>query len=459
MAMDKDYILNNVEQISAQDLANAIQQGLVTLQELKETDELDASKRKAIQKILSAADQECEQAWEQCKNGDETQLRDFINKYQASKYADEAQIRIDQLQRKKENAIYEHQNILNRIRLNPNTYSPAEIINFLDDGTVTRCELVNKCGIPDSAIDSAKDIIEKNITVNLELGLTPESIPEGYTEVYFWGGPGSGKTCALGAVLQMAEYKECLTIAAGPGCKYATQLKNIFTHDNIANDFLPAPSPVESTQYLPFTLQLPKEKRSRSVSLIELSGEIFECFFWKNADTQLPTASHENTFNSLIRFLASKNRKLHFFFIDAGRDNKRDQRGLTQGDYLQATATYFTKHQLFDKTTDAIFIVLTKSDLLVDESGNHVPEEKRIEYAKKYLKEQRYGSFVNALKHICEEFSINGGRLTVEPFTLGKVYFQQICNFDGTTASHLVDILLERIPGDKNNNILKFFNA
>ena len=194
MAMDKDYILNNVEQISAQDLANAIQQGLVTLQELKETDELDASKRKAIQKILSAADQECEQAWEQCKNGDETQLRDFINKYQASKYADEAQIRIDQLQRKKENAIYEHQNILNRIRLNPNTYSPAEIINFLDDGTVTRCELVNKCGIPDSAIDSAKDIIEKNITVNLELGLTPESIPEGYTEVYFWGGPGSGKT-------------------------------------------------------------------------------------------------------------------------------------------------------------------------------------------------------------------------------------------------------------------------
>lgn len=455
MAMDKDYILSNVEQISAQDLANAIQQGLVTLQELKETDELDASKRKAIQKILSAADQECEQAWDQCKNGDESQLKDFINKYPACQHAIDAQMRIDQLERMKENAIYEHQNILDSIRLNPNTYSPAEIINFLENGTVTRNELVNVCGIPDSAIDNIRNIV----SVNLNLGQTPESIPDGYTEVYFWGGPGSGKTCALGAVLQMAEYRECLTIATGPGYNYATQLKNIFTHDNVANDYLPAPSPVDTTQYLPFTLQLPKEKRSRSVSLIELSGEIFECFYWKNAGLRLPTESHENTFNSLNRFLASKNKKLHFFFIDAGRDNRRDQRGLTQGDYLQATATYFSGHQLFDKTTDAIYIVLTKSDLLVDESGNHVPEEKRIEYAKKYLQEQRYGSFINALKHICKEFSINGGRLTVEPFTLGKVYFQQICNFDGRTASHLVDILLERIPGDKNNNILKFFNA
>lgn len=452
--MEKEYILNNVAELSAQQLADAINEGLVTLEELRETDELDATKRKAIQKLLHAGEAEAEVAWESANVGGESALNDFIAKYPSSPHVEEARELIEKERRKKETQQSEHQRILDRIRINPNTYSPGEIVNFIDTGTITRSELIDICDIPASAIDNINSITP----VNLNLGVTPESIPEGYTEVYFWGGPGSGKTCALGAVLQMAEYRECLTIATGPGYNYATQLKNIFSHDNLANDYLPSPSPVESTQYLPFSLQLPREKRSRSVSLIELSGEIFECFYWKNAGLRLPTESHENTFQSLNRFLSSKNRKLHFFFIDAGRDNRRDQRGLTQADYLQASATYFQGHQLFDKTTDAIYIVLTKSDLLVDENGNHVQPERWVEYAKKYLRDQRYGAFVNVLKNICNQYSINGGRLTVEPFSLGKVYFQQICNFDGMSASRLVDILLERVSGTKKS-IIDIFNA
>ena len=429
--MDKDYILNNVAELDAQQLAEAIQAGVVSLQELRDTDDLDATKRRAITRIISAVGQEAENAWAEASTGSESQLQEYIQKFPSSPHVAEAIELIAQRQRMRENVVYEHQRILERIRLNPNTYSPAEILNFIENGTITRSELTDKCGIPISAIDNLRNIA----AVNLNLGDTPSSIPEGYTEVYFWGGPGSGKTCALGAVLQMAEFRECLTIATGPGYNYATQLKNIFSHDNVANDYLPAPSPVESTQYLPFSLRLPKEKKSRSVSLIELSGEIFECFYWKNAGQRLPTESHENTFRSLNSFLASKNRKLHFFFIDAGRDNRRDQRGLY-----------------------AIYVVLTKSDLLVDEDGNHVSEERRLEYAKRYLRDQRYGSFITALKNICDEYSINGGKLTLEPFSLGKVYFQQICNFDGTSASRLVDILLDRIPGTKKS-ILDFFNA
>ena len=454
--MDKEYILSNVADLSAQQLADAIQAGVVTLQDLQETEELDATKRKAITRIISAVGQEAEQAWNAVNKNSKEQLSDFVNNYPSSSHAGEAQSLIDQLTRRAINREYERRQILENIRLNPNTYSPAEILNYIEDGTITRDELTEVCAIPLSAIENLRNIA----SVDLNLGATPESIPEGYTEVYFWGGPGSGKTCALGAILQMAEYRECLTIATGPGYNYATQLKNIFSHDNVANDYLPSPSPVESTQYLPFSLKLPKEKKSRSISLIELSGEIFECFYWKNAGLRLPTQSHENTFNSLNSFLLSKNRKLHFFFIDAGRDNRRDQRGLTQGDYLQATATYFQGHQLFDKTTDAIYVVLTKSDLLVDESGNHVSDnyEDRVSYAIRYLRDQRYGAFITALKSICANYGINGGRLTVEPFSLGKVYFQQICNFDGTSASRLVDILLDRVPGTRKS-ILDFFNA
>ncbi len=454
--MDKEYILNNVSELSALQLAQIIQAGIVTLQELRDTDELDATKRKAVTKIISAADQEAEQTWGSVNKENEAQLLDFIQKYPTNQHVAEAEDLINRAKCREENRKNEHRQILERIRLNPNTYSPTEILNYIDNGTISRNELTSVCDIPMSAIDNLRNISP----LDLNLGATPESIPEGYTEVYFWGGPGSGKTCALGAVLQMAEYRGCLTIASGPGYNYATQLKNIFSHDNVANDYLPSPSPVETTQYLPFSLQLPKEKKSRSVSLIEISGEIFECFYWKTAGLRLPTKSHENTFNTLNTFLASKNKKIHFFFIDAGRDNRRDQRGLTQGDYLQATATYFRGHQLFDKTTDAIYVVLTKSDLLIDDSGNHVADDyaERIKYAKKYLEDQRYGAFINVLKNICREYSINGGKLTVEPFSLGKVYFQQICNFEGTSASRIVDILLERVPGTKKS-ILDFFNA
>lgn len=43
---------------------------------------------------------------------------------------------------------------------------------------------------------------------NVESSL-PDSIPDEFTEVYFWGIPASGKTCALGGILSAAkEYAE-----------------------------------------------------------------------------------------------------------------------------------------------------------------------------------------------------------------------------------------------------------
>lgn len=255
----------------------------------------------------------------------------------------------------------------------------------------------------------------------------------------------------------MAEKKGYLNIAPGPGNRYATQIKNIFSDDGAANDFLPAPSPVETTQYLPFTLKDPNESKSRSVSLIELSGEVFLCFAHKIAGEQLPTKSHENTFNSLNNFLKSNNRKLHFFFIDFDRENKPDDNGMKQSDYLAAASTYFQKNAVFGKTTDAIYVVLTKSDLMLDESGNPIPKDKIIEYAKKHLIGHNYLAFINTLKDNCKKHSINGGKLTVEPFSLGKVYFRDICDFEGTAAANVVEILMKRIAGTKKS-ILDVFN-
>ncbi len=462
--MDKQDIFDHMDDFSAEQLASFIKQGIVTLNELRQTENLEHSKRVAITRFLKADEQEQQRAqaerakidddsWEVVRYGYELVLIDWINNNPDNRHIQEAKDRVKFLLEEREKIKNQKQGILEIIRRNPNKYSAKEIREFLNKGTISENELRDFCNIPQSAINNLNNI--KAPTLNL--GTTPDSIPDGYTEVYFWGYMGSGKTCALGAILHMADKKGYLNIAAGSGNRYATQLKNIFSDDGVANDFLPAPSPVETTQYLPFTLNNPNERKSRSVSLIELSGEVFLCFAHKNAEEPFPTQSHENTFNSLNNFLKSNNRKVHFFFIDFDRENKPDNSGIKQSDYLAAAANYFTNNDIFGKKTDAIYVVLTKSDLMLDDSGNPIPKDKSIEYAKKHLSGQNYSSFINTLKKNCIKNSINGGKLTVEPFSLGKVYFRDICDFDGYAAANIVDILMDRIAGT-SKSILDVFN-
>lgn len=449
--MQRNILLANVASLTAEQLFDEIKRGNVTLDELNNTGNLDLRKRSKIISLQQQLDSIDNDDWERAKYGNETLLYDYITKHPAGKYVTEAKQKIDYLDQQRASARAQKQTILNNLQRNPNTYGPAKIIEFLGNA-INESDLLN-CNIPESAIDNLHNIV----TPKLELGQTPTEIPSGFTEVYFWGATGSGKTCALGAVLQMAKQKGYLNIATGPGYRYAHQLMNIFSDDGVANDYLPGPTPLEKTQYLPFTLKRSNEKSSRSVSLIELSGEIFKCFFDINAGQPLQSQSHVDTFESLISFLNNNNRKIHFFFIDYNRENKPDDNGLTQSDYLSAASTYFKNNKIFGKSTDAIFVVLTKSDLLRDETGNLISYEKRVEYAKKYLNENNYNSFINTLKDICKKESINAGTLTVEPFSLGNVYFQQICDFDGRSASNIVEILMDRLPLSRTS-ILDVFN-
>lgn len=454
--MDKDKILKNVEDLNAEQLADYIRNNTVTLTELKETGFLDATKRRAIVKHLNKAKEEQEklqkekdkaddEAWAKVQNSNNKMaLKDWIKDNPNNRNIDKAKRAVIALEANEDRIIEETQEIVDAIRRNPNSYTVDEIKTYLKAGTLTEDVLINECNIHPTVFD----YLDKVASPTLEIGNPPESIPPGYTEVYFWGMPGSGKTCALGAILKKAEDQGYLNLAKGSGNKYASQLKNIFSDNNIADDFLPATTPEEYTQYLPFTLKKPNESKSRSVSLIELSGEVFKCFADINTDKELDTAVKRNAIDLLTTFLKGKNRKIHFFFIDYS-DNKLYD-GRTQGDYLSEAANYFNNNDVFGKSTDAIYVVLTKSDLMLDENGNSFSGDDTIKGAINHLRE-KYPSFMNALGHTCKSNSINGKKLLVEPFTLGKVYFNDICNFEGSAAKRIVDILLDRIPAKKKS--------
>lgn len=441
--MDKQKIVANVSSLTADQLFEEIKQGNITLDELKNTGNLDPSKRKRITDLQATLDLKDDEAWERAHYGNEVALSNYITNYPTGKHVHEAKERIEYLEQARRDSQAAKQGILENIKRNPNSYSPDQIIGYLQNGTITKGELIS-CNIPDSVVQSLDEINPPS----LKLGDTPNSIPNGYTEVYFWGIPGSGKTCALAAILSTAEKLGFLDIATGPGYNYMTLLKNIFTDDNAV---LPPPSPVETTQYLPFTLKMEDEKYPRSVSLIELSGEIFQCFYNLNAKKPFMSQSHQDTFDTLIQFLKGNNRKIHFFFIDYNKENKKDVNSITQGDYLSAASTYFKNNEVFGKTTDAVYVVLTKSDLMP------CSKEERVAKAKEYLQSNNFLAFINTLKDRCKQYSINAGKLTVEPFSLGNVYFQQICNFDDSAAAKIVEILIDRIAPNKKS-ILDVFN-
>lgn len=442
--MNKEDILKQIEDYSAEQLADYINQKVVTLNELKATGNLDATKRIAIIDIAKKKEIEDDHVWSNAQHTEQG-CRDYLTKYPSGRHTDEAKQRINKLEalRLKEEA--EKREKIERIRQNPNSFTPKMIRDYLEAGVISRSDLIN-ADIPDQIIDCLENISSPI----LELGEAPEAIPDGYTEVYFWGIPGSGKTCALAAVLSTAEKYGYLEIAQGPGYNYMVQLKNIFSNDLA---FLPAASPVDTTQYLPFALKKPNEKYARSVSLIELSGEIFECFLFKNANKPLPSSEHEETFSSLINFLKGNNRKIHFFFIDYDRKNTIDTKGYKQADYLNAAATFFNNKQydLFKKTTDAIYIVITKSDLI------DCPKSERVNQIKQYLKESNFTAFVNSLRTKCRDNSINGKRILATPFALGEVYFKQVCTFDDETSCNIIDILMRRIAPQKQS-IIDVFN-
>ena len=66
--MDKNSILNQVDNLSAEQLHNFIFLGIVTLQELRETQNLDSTKRNAILALQNAIDAKDENA---CAEGNE----------------------------------------------------------------------------------------------------------------------------------------------------------------------------------------------------------------------------------------------------------------------------------------------------------------------------------------------------------------------------------------------------
>lgn len=380
---------------------------------------------------------------------------------------------------------------LNEIRTDKYVNDPElaiyeEIAGCLDSGKITVEELLKAISEDNNLISASvayrlwdnnyiTDFTKAGIDGDFVRYMMGNNTPQGFdrpapltkitkkscTEVYFWGIPSSGKSCALGAILSCANsgrvVRSMLQETNCQGYDYMNRLADIFkTNDRIGT--LPPGTPINSTYEMGFVLE-DEKGREHPITCIDLAGELIRCMYKHNGGLDL-TIQEQETLETLTNILVdnrTNNRKIHFFVIEYGAEDRLYE-GLPQKTYLSAAADYIRNTGIFEKDTVGIYLLITKADK-VKAVGRELKEK-----LQEYISEN-YQGFLNVLKKICEDNEINGGKssngkVEIQPFTLGRVCFQNYCKFKEDTAAAVVRILLNRTDGGRKGKlgkIIRFF--
>ncbi len=196
---NRDFYIKYVADLNVQDIVEGIRDGKVSFEELQATLKFDAKKQKQVKEQRINFEKE-DSAFEAANTL--LQLRDFLKQFPQSKHCEIIRDKIFQ----KESEEREKQKAkINQIRRNINEYTPAEVKKELGE-TLLR-DLCDELGIDYNVVNNYDEpqLNFNNIPQNVN------DVPNGYTDVIFWGIPSSGKTCALAASLRTIKDKYTMT--------------------------------------------------------------------------------------------------------------------------------------------------------------------------------------------------------------------------------------------------------
>ncbi|MCL1625842.1 hypothetical protein [Bacteroides caecicola] len=429
-------------------------------------------------------------AWTLVDKTDKTSLREFINKYPTSTHVNEAKSIINSLlldeimgvdidtlvtqinqvptdktavtQEQRDNktiALIEKflnekkikkTDFLNKIREDHNLVSSGVVKRLINSGTLSVEDLIS--------IDIDKLFIQKmfngETAQNFSTSDKLDKIHKQSTEIYFWGIPSSGKSCALGAILSVAASgKVAYSMDAdteSQGYGYMTKLINLFQNGKIGT--LMEGNPVDSFYEMGFDL-VDKDGEIHPITCIDMAGELMRCMYKANAGDSM-SDTDEVMLDTLTKVLIdnrSTNRKMHIFVIEYGAEDRLYE-GLPQRVYLEGAVSYIKNTGIFKKDTDAIYIMITKADKVKNATKDTFTE---------YIND-KYLGFYNGLEQICKDNEINKGKVEKIAFSLGEVCFQNYCKFNSRPAENVVSLILQRsasFRGGKRGMFEKIFRG
>jgi hypothetical protein len=414
---------------------------------------------------------ETDDAWSVVNKSDINSLRKFVRDYPNSGYVNEANnlintllldeimgvdvetlvSQISQFQtdqsltpaQKDNNIIDTIERFLNENKVTKDEFLKkiAEDHNLLNAGVVKRLINTGTISVADLlSISIDRAFIQKMFNgENAQSFTTPEKlekINKQSTEIYFWGIPSSGKSCALGAILSVAASGRVARSmdpdTESQGYGYMMKLINLFQNGEVGT--LMEGTSVDSFYEMGFDL-VDNDSKIHPVTCIDMAGELMRCMFKANAGDPM-SETDEIMLDTMTKVLIdnrSTNRKMHIFVIEYGAENRLYE-GLPQRVYLEGAVSYIKNTGIFRKDTDAIYIMITKAD-----KAKNATKDTFTNYIN-----EKYLGFYNGLEQICKDNEINRGKVEKLAFSLGDVCFQNYCRFNSRPAENVVNLILER---------------
>jgi len=458
--MNKEEIIARLEDLSAEQIAGFILKGTVTLEELidgvkKGRFEWGHESQKKVKALLKKEDDNVFVAANTV-----AELQHYLSIFPEGSHVAEAREDIKRLEDNKnaeERKQLVREKMLEELREDINEYTPEEVRDNLNPKDLN--DLCREYGID---VQKIKDYKEPDLFFD-DIPQSEDDIPKGYTDVFFWGIPSSGKTCALSTIFNTIKKSYAME---APDCDqkfgtiYRDSLINIFRNDDWG--YLPGRTNRDRTQYMPFLFYQRGEDKKRKISFFELSGEVFKYFYEKAYNTKIDQDDYDRSdilksFETLELLLKSDNQKIHYFFIDYYQETKHAEtvNNFTQSNYLEAAAIYFRDKKdekgkpidIFKKKTDAVYVVVTKSD--------EIPDNDREANAIKFLNEN-FHTFMGVLENQCKRYSVD---FKVKLFSIGNVYFKRLCKINREFSTDIIHDLMRKVQPVSDSKWRKFFNS
>lgn len=379
--------------------------------------------------------------WEQVKRKkDLFEVKDFQDNHPNSIFKSEIEMLYYELREEE----------LKKMKACPTEYSKDHVERLIDTGIFDLYGLMNNDLLPKEVIEVGQlpDIAQFQIEdCNLEA-------PENCTDIYFFGTPGTGKTCLLMGLTGANGRGYTLNMKV-QGSEYASALQ-----EYVRAGITPGPtfgSYVTVINCLLFGIKerekgilnrlFPWKKNETNVihpiNLIEMSG------------VQVTLADMDT---GVIDLLKNKNRKVFFLIIDPTKEYiqfKKEQEVLDEkGNIIGYESAAIVVDQricikrmidMFEleenedvmKNVDAIHFVITKADTLGE------TEKERQTKAKELLLDIYEGP-VQQLKDYCRRSNINYStnyNPCVFTFSLGKFYLGNVFDYDQTDSIRIIEAL------------------
>jgi hypothetical protein len=351
---------------------------------------------------------------------------------------------------------------LNTMRERPNEYEAQRLLNIINEGIFSENELINSRVITKSVLDTIKhaNILTDLPDIRQAISSSSAECKDGYTDVYFFGVPSTGKTCVLMGLSRSDSLH--INLAAGGG-DYASALQQ-YTDMGVTVPRTPGTFVT--------TLEATISGRANNgvdhkINLVEMSGEEFAFGIANNPEHIF---TFEDMGSGATELLRNDNRKVFFLIIDPTANVVRINREVVDG-YDEQTGAPITHLEycvvnqrtliqkmvnIFEnegnaeimKKVDSIHIIMTKSDTL----GNPVVREDRA-YE---IFQDKFGHYIlEPLMEMCKEYNINAHtqfRPKLYTFSLGTFYIGGLYEYEQTDSNRLVKAIRNSTHGSKKKS-------